>query len=183
MGEGAARDVIVIGGGLVGWSTAYRLARAGLGVTVVDRADPGYATAAGAGIIAPGTSFRPLPAFYPFGSAAVAYYTTLLAELAEDGENVLGQVVWPGTLATNGAGVSIRLETIVRRARMWVELGEDGVGERPPDFAATLLGTYDPSQKGSNAVIDLDKVNAWIAKGAQPTDTVRSLIKKAAAAK
>ncbi len=46
-----------------------------------------------------------------------------------------------------------------------------------------LLGTYDPSQKGSNAVIDLDKVNAWIAKGAQPTDTVRSLIKKAAAAK
>ncbi|HKG26460.1 MAG TPA: FAD-dependent oxidoreductase [Thermomicrobiales bacterium] len=93
MGGTAARDVVVIGGGLAGWSTAYRLARAGLGVTVVDRADPGYATAAGAGIIAPGTSFRPLPAFYPFGSAAVAYYPTLLAELAEDGETDTGYEV------------------------------------------------------------------------------------------
>src|SRR4029450_3947999 len=90
MGGTAAQDVIVIGGGLVGWSTAYRLARAGLGVAVVDRADPGYATAAGAGIIAPRTSFRPLPAFYPFGSAAVAYYPNLLAELAEDGETDTG---------------------------------------------------------------------------------------------
>jgi D-amino-acid dehydrogenase len=86
MTETAGTDVIVIGGGLVGWSTAYRLVRAGLGVTVVDRADPGRATDAGAGIIAPGTSFRPLPAFYPFASVAVAYYPTLLAELAEDGE-------------------------------------------------------------------------------------------------
>src|SRR6266508_5667428 len=86
----AARDVIVIGGGLVGWSAAYRLARAGLGVTVVDRADPGQATAAGAGIISPGTTFRPLPAFYPFARAAVAYYPTLLAELAEDDETDTG---------------------------------------------------------------------------------------------
>ncbi|MEA2597616.1 MAG: hypothetical protein QOF01_4085 [Thermomicrobiales bacterium] len=93
MAETTGRDVIVIGGGLVGWSTAYRLVRAGLGVTVVDRADPGQATAAGAGIIAPGTSFRPLPAFYPFGSAAVAYYPTLLAELAEDGETNTGYEV------------------------------------------------------------------------------------------
>lgn len=93
MDRGAAQDVIVIGGGLVGWSTAYRLARAGLGVTVVDRADPGYATGAGAGIIAPGTSFRPLPAFYPFGSAAVTYFPTLLAELAEDGETDTGYEV------------------------------------------------------------------------------------------
>jgi small subunit ribosomal protein S16 len=42
-----------------------------------------------------------------------------------------------------------------------------------------ILGTYDPSKEKANAVVDLDKVNAWIAKGAQPTDTVKSLIKKA----
>jgi len=86
-------DVVIIGGGLVGWSAAYRLVRAGARVTVVDRADPGYATNAGAGIIAPGTSFRPLPAFYPFGSAAVAYYPALIEELAEDGETDTGYEV------------------------------------------------------------------------------------------
>ncbi len=42
-----------------------------------------------------------------------------------------------------------------------------------------ILGTYDPAQSKNNANINLDKVNDWISKGAQPTDTVRSLIKKA----
>jgi D-amino-acid dehydrogenase len=90
MAEARTYEVVVIGGGLVGWSTAHRLARAGLGVAVVDRADPGQATAAGAGIISPGTTFRPLPAFYPLSKAAVAYYPTMLAELAEDGETNTG---------------------------------------------------------------------------------------------
>ena len=43
-----------------------------------------------------------------------------------------------------------------------------------------ILGTYDPAKKeGGNAVVNLERVNAWIAEGAQPSDTVRSLIKKA----
>lgn len=45
-----------------------------------------------------------------------------------------------------------------------------------------ILGTYDPQKKGENTNLDLEKVNAWIAKGAQPSETVRSLIKKATAA-
>jgi small subunit ribosomal protein S16 len=45
-----------------------------------------------------------------------------------------------------------------------------------------ILGTYDPSLKGANADVNLERVNAWIANGAQPTETVRSLIKKARAA-
>src|SRR5690348_2816622 len=79
-------DVIVIGGGIVGASAAYRLARAGAHVTLVDRADAGQATAAGAGIISPGTSYHPPAAFFPLAFRAVAYYDTLLAALAEDGE-------------------------------------------------------------------------------------------------
>lgn len=43
-----------------------------------------------------------------------------------------------------------------------------------------ILGTYDPQKKDSNVNLDLDKVNSWISKGAQPTETVRSLIKKVA---
>ncbi|SKA98243.1 small subunit ribosomal protein S16 [Prosthecobacter debontii] len=46
-----------------------------------------------------------------------------------------------------------------------------------------VLGTYDPQKKGeNNANLDLAKVNEWISKGAQPTETVRSLIKKASKA-
>lgn len=83
-------DVIVIGGGIVGASAAYRLARSGARVTLVDRADTGQATAAGAGIISPGTSYHPPAAFFPLAFRAVAYYDTLLAALDEDGETETG---------------------------------------------------------------------------------------------
>jgi small subunit ribosomal protein S16 len=45
-----------------------------------------------------------------------------------------------------------------------------------------ILGTYDPALSKNTANVNLDKVNEWISKGAQPSDTVRSLIKKAQAA-
>ena len=83
-------DVIVIGGGIVGASATYRLARSGARVTLLDRADVGQATAAGAGIIAPGASYHPPAAFFPLAFLAVAYYDTLLAALAEDGETETG---------------------------------------------------------------------------------------------
>ncbi|MFL5761955.1 MAG: NAD(P)/FAD-dependent oxidoreductase [Thermomicrobiales bacterium] len=85
-----ASDVFVIGGGLLGWSAAYELARTGLSAMVVDRADEGQATAAGAGIIAPGTSLNSPEPFFPLAQAAVAHYSTLLAQLAEDGETTTG---------------------------------------------------------------------------------------------
>jgi len=42
-----------------------------------------------------------------------------------------------------------------------------------------ILGNYDPSLEKGNAKIDLAKVDSWISKGAQPTATVKSLIKNA----
>lgn len=42
-----------------------------------------------------------------------------------------------------------------------------------------LIGTYDPKQEGENFKIDLSRVDYWIQCGAQPSDTVRSIIKKA----
>jgi D-amino-acid dehydrogenase len=82
----ARAEIVVIGGGLLGWSAAYRLAKSGRRVTVVDRSDHGYATAAGAGIIAPGTSLAAQPEFYVLGKLSVDYYNSLIPELAEDGE-------------------------------------------------------------------------------------------------
>lgn len=75
--------VVIIGGGVVGASAAYHLARDGVRTILIDRHDPGHATAAGAGIISPGTSQRPLPDFYPFAADAVRYYPDLVEALAE----------------------------------------------------------------------------------------------------
>jgi len=42
-----------------------------------------------------------------------------------------------------------------------------------------LVGNYDPKKAGDNANVDLSRIDYWIQNGAQPSDTVRSIIKKA----
>ena len=44
------------------------------------------------------------------------------------------------------------------------------------------LGWYDPGKKTDNYKLDVAKTEAWIAKGAQPSETVAILIKKSRAA-
>ncbi len=41
------------------------------------------------------------------------------------------------------------------------------------------LGSYDPRTDPSTVKVDVEKAKKWIANGAQPTDTVRALLKKA----
>jgi small subunit ribosomal protein S16 len=41
-----------------------------------------------------------------------------------------------------------------------------------------IIGMYDPKKPGDNSTLKLDRAEYWISKGAQPSDTVRSLIKK-----
>lgn len=40
------------------------------------------------------------------------------------------------------------------------------------------IGTYDPLANPGALSVDKEKVQAWIKNGAQPTDTVRGLLKK-----
>ena len=40
------------------------------------------------------------------------------------------------------------------------------------------IGPYDPMREPAEIKIDAEKAKAWIANGAQPTDTVRYLLKK-----
>ena len=44
------------------------------------------------------------------------------------------------------------------------------------------LGTYDPTAPPSAVKVNLERARYWIANGAQPTDTVKALLKKAEAA-
>ena len=41
------------------------------------------------------------------------------------------------------------------------------------------IGTYNPLTNPAVVSIDVEKAQNWIKNGAQPTDTVRSLVKKA----
>ncbi len=41
-----------------------------------------------------------------------------------------------------------------------------------------IIGTYDPKKTGHNSSLKIDRAEYWIARGAQPSDTVRSLLKK-----
>ncbi len=40
------------------------------------------------------------------------------------------------------------------------------------------LGTYDPMAEGEKIKVDMERAKYWISNGAQPTDTVRGLLKK-----
>jgi small subunit ribosomal protein S16 len=40
-----------------------------------------------------------------------------------------------------------------------------------------IVGTYDPLKKPAAVQLDNERVQYWLSKGAQPSDTVRSLIR------
>jgi D-amino-acid dehydrogenase len=82
--------VVVVGGGLVGRSTAYELACRGREVLLIDRADLGRATDAGAGILSPYTSELFKGAVLDFALAAFEHFPSLLAELGSAPENDAG---------------------------------------------------------------------------------------------
>ena len=42
------------------------------------------------------------------------------------------------------------------------------------------IGYYDPTKEPSVVKIDAEKAKRWLDNGAQPTDTVREILKKAA---
>ena len=41
------------------------------------------------------------------------------------------------------------------------------------------MGTYDPTKNPAVVKLNEEKILAWLGKGAQPTDTVRQILKKA----
>ena len=41
------------------------------------------------------------------------------------------------------------------------------------------LGTYLPLKKGDNVTMNLERANYWLSKGAQPSESVASFIKRA----
>ncbi len=83
-------DAIVIGGGIVGMSTAYHLVCSGAKTLLVDRADEGRATDAGAGILSPETNTRDPETWFNLAIDAVGYYPTLVEQLQAEQDDDTG---------------------------------------------------------------------------------------------
>ncbi|HVU15005.1 MAG TPA: FAD-dependent oxidoreductase, partial [Phototrophicaceae bacterium] len=87
-------DVIVIGGGVVGMSAAYHLAKAGASTLLIDRHHAGRATDAGAGILSPATGGVNLPnSWFEFGVACADYYPALIDHLRREQAQDTGYAV------------------------------------------------------------------------------------------
>ena len=57
-------------------------------------------------------------------------------------------------------------------------VGADSRSPRDGKFIEEI-GSYQPLKKGDNFILKLDRAQYWVSKGAQPSDTVASFIKKA----
>lgn len=78
-------DVIVVGGGIVGASTAYHLCKKGISTLLVETAHTGRATQAGTGVIHPWPLPWDTPADWAFKLTAATHLPHLMNELDQDG--------------------------------------------------------------------------------------------------
>jgi D-amino-acid dehydrogenase len=120
-------EVAIIGGGIVGSAAAYALARNGVTVALIDGTDTGQATAAGAGIISPGTGFR--PGFLDLAAEAVRYYPEMLGQLAEDGETQTGYAVSGCLYVAMNAEEAALIPQVQGEVEARRERGVPGIGE------------------------------------------------------
>ena len=75
--------------------------------------------------------------------------------------------------------VKLRLKRMGSKQKPFYRIvAADSRSPRDGRFIETV-GTYNPIIKENNVTVDEEKVAKWINNGAQPTDTVKSLISQA----
>lgn len=75
--------------------------------------------------------------------------------------------------------VKIRLKRVgTKNSPVFRIVVTDGRSPRDGKFIEEI-GTYQPRKKDTNFTVDTERANYWISKGAQPSETVASFLKKA----
>lgn len=72
--------------------------------------------------------------------------------------------------------VKIRLQRFgAHKAPKYRIVAADSKSPRDGKFLE-VVGTYNPLTNPATVTVDAEKVQAWLAKGAQPTETVKSIL-------
>ena len=75
--------------------------------------------------------------------------------------------------------VKIRLQRAGTKKKPFYKVVVIDSRKRRDGAVIERLGHYQPIVKGDQFVVDRDKVTEWLKKGAQPTETIAKLLKKA----
>lgn len=132
-------DAVVIGGGVVGASTAYHLVRAGAKTLLVDRRDAGRATDAGAGILLPAAEVEVSDPVERFEACAAAYYPILVERLHSDGAPDTGYTTCGSLTVAIDDDEAAHFEQIRTGLRRWRAARGHGCAEVTPDEAKALF--------------------------------------------
>ena len=76
--------------------------------------------------------------------------------------------------------LKIRLRRIGTNKKPYYRIVVSDSRKTPRGSFLEIIGHYDPSIDPPKIVVDLEKVNAWVKKGASASETVKSLLEKAA---
>ena len=82
-------------------------------------------------------------------------------------------------LTTEFMAVAIRLKREGTRDRPFYRIVATDSRKPRDGRPIESLGTYDPMKKGENYEVSVERVDYWISVGAQISDTVGSIVKKA----
>src|SRR3989441_2441385 len=87
---------------------------------------------------------------------------------------------WPGSATVKHfMAVKIRMKRIgTKNTPVFRIVVADGRSPRDGKCIEEL-GTYQPLKKGDNFTLNLERAQYWLTKGAQPSDTVASFLKRA----
>jgi D-amino-acid dehydrogenase len=162
---------VVIGGGIVGASLAYELVTAGASTVLVDRRQPGRATAAGAGILTPETNRHPDEAFFHFGMDAGRHYQALVQRLAEDGVADTGYQTTGSILVAERPGddavMEEAVEVVARRSPTAVrEIDPGEVSPFFPPLGPVRRALYNPAgRRVDGRVLNDALIQAAVSRG------------------
>ena len=73
--------------------------------------------------------------------------------------------------------VRIRLTRMGRKKKPYYRIVVSNSETKRDGKVLDVVGTYDPMQQPASVKVDAAKLNHWLGQGAEPTVTVRSLLK------
>lgn len=143
--------MVVVGGGVVGSAVAWRLAREGLAVTLLERDDVGaHASGAAAGMLAPLVEAETPGPLLTWGLRGLAGFPALVAELEArsgiDVERVASGILRVARDETEAAALSARADADAEHDLAWLDA--EAVRAAEPGIAPDVVGALWSPREG-----------------------------------